>query len=850
MADNASGAAATWQRSSYLPVSGRYDEMLDSQAKLRPAWRGLIEGLEQLGVAELEQRWQEVRQVIRENGVTFNVHGDPGGLDRPWPLDPLPLIIAAEEADALGQGLRQRAHVLEMVLADLYGPQLLLKEGLVPPELVFANPSYLRPCLGLTPPGRRRLHLSAVDLGRNRQGSWLVLGDRTQAPSGAGYSLENRLVLTRLLPEVFRDCRVQRLALFFRGLRDTLRGLAPHHRDNPRIVLLTPGPYNETYFEHAYLARYLGFTLVEGGDLTVRENRVFLKLLDGLQPVDVIWRRLDDDFCDPLELRGDSFLGVPGLVQAARSGNVAVANSLGSGLVESPAFLPLLPALCRRLLGESLRLPAVPTFWCGENAGLGHVLANLDSLVIKSAFPALRQEPKFGPLLSAAERMILGDQIQKQPYAYVGQELINLATTPVWEEARLQPRPAVLRAYVAASAEGFTVMRGGLTRVTPNADSFVVSLQQGGGSKDTWVLSNAPVSTFSLLAPSGQPMPLSRAGGDLPSRAADNLFWLGRYVERAEGLVRLLRVIFVRLNEHANTLDTPELPPLLRALTSLTRTLPGFVGEGAAACLAAPEAELFQLVFDLDKPGGLAFNLAALQRTAGSVRDRMSLDMWRVLAGLDLHALHEVRIGKPNLPDLVDFLNRAIITLSAFGGLALDSMTRGHAWRFLDLGRKVERAHHTVFLLKHTLASPVAQEGPLLEALLDVADSAMTYRRRYLSGVQAAPVLDLLLTDESNPRSVVFQLVAMRDNVDQLPKDPALPGRAPEQRLALALLTTLQLAEVEQLAALTLDNRRPQLESLLIDIGKELPHLSDAITRHFLSHLQAPQHLAGSGALP
>ncbi|HJZ53503.1 MAG TPA: circularly permuted type 2 ATP-grasp protein, partial [Gemmataceae bacterium] len=326
-------------RPGYQPPAAGYDEAAGPAGTPRPHWSAFYRSLDHLGPTELGRRWREAQHLIRENGVTYNVYGDPRGISRPWQLDPIPLLIAPDDATHLERGLVQRAKLLELVLADLYGHQKLLRDGLMPPELVFPNPGFLRPCHGVKLPGGRFLHLYGANLGRGADGHWRVLGDRTQAPSGAGYTLENRIVMTRTLPEAFRDCRVHRLALFFRTFRDTLRELAPRNRDNPRIVLLTPGPYNETYFEHAYLARYLGYTLVEGGDLTVRDNRVFLKVLGGLQPVDVILRRLDDSYCDPLELRGDSFLGIPGLVQAVRAGNVAVANPLGSGLVEAPALL-------------------------------------------------------------------------------------------------------------------------------------------------------------------------------------------------------------------------------------------------------------------------------------------------------------------------------------------------------------------------------------------------------------------------------------------------------------------------------------------------------------------------------
>ncbi len=824
----------------------------------RAHWHLFFRSVAELGMPELSRRWREAQHIIRENGVTYNVYGDPRGTTRPWQLDPIPLLISPSDAEFLEGALIQRARLLELVLDDLYGPQRLLADGLIPPELVFANPGFLRPVRGISLPGGRRLHLYAANLSRTPDGGWVILGDRTQGPSGAGYALENRIVLSRTLPEAFGDCRVHRLALFFRTLRDTLKSLAPRNRDNPRIVLLTPGPYNETYFEHAYLARYLGYTLVEGGDLTVRDNRVFLKVLGGLQPVDVIFRRLDDDFCDPLELRPDSFLGVPGLVNAVRAGNVAVANALGAGAAEANALLAYLPRLCRELLGEDLRLANVRTWWCGDPVSLGYVLSNLTDYVFKPAFPGMRMEPVFPGTLDADRRAAFVDRLKAKPRDYVAQERISLSMSPCLVGDRLVPRAAVLRAYLAAEGDSFTVMPGGLTRVAASADSMIVSMQRGAGSKDTWVLSAGTVSNFSLLAPSGLPVELSRAGGDLPSRAADNLFWLGRYAERAEGTTRLLRGVITRLTDKSTFADVPELPPLLRALTMVSDSYPGFVGEGGTARLRDPEPEVLALVYDTSRHGSLASVITGLQRVAGVARDRISTDMWRVIYGLasfpfdahkaDVPTLGDVPAAGPDGPtpaDVLDLLNRTVISLSAFGGLAVESMTRGEGWRFLDMGRRLERTVHMVALLRGTLLHPVAHEGPVLEAVLEVADSSMTYRRRYMGTLRTEAVLDLLVADDTNPRSLAAQLSALVEDVDKLPRTTQGPARRPEQRLALTGLNAVQLADVEKLGQVHAGSR-PFLRDLFDQLGVVLPALSDVITQHYLSHLQTSRHLASN----
>lgn len=826
----------------YRPSPAAFDEMVEADGRLRDHWRVFACALDELGMPEFSDRWEEARHVLRAHGVTYNLHSEPSGLDRPWKLDPVPLVIGQQESDRLKHGMVQRGRLLEAILQDIYGPQRLLLDGHLPAEIVFANPGFLRPCHGLPLLGKRYLHLAAVDLGRGPTGEVFVLGHRTQAPAGAGYTLENRIVLSRMLPEVFRDCNVQRLALFFRTFRDQLRALAPHNRDNPRTVLLTPGPHNETYFEHAYLARYLGYTLAEGGDLTVRDNRVYLKFLDGLQPVDVILRRLEDDTCDPLELRPDSFLGVPGLMQAVRAGNVAIANGIGAAFAESPALLPFLPALCRVLLGEELLLPSMPTYWCGHPGQLDHVLANLDRMVVKAAFPPRRSVPTFGMTLSREARLQLADRIAAHPEQYVGQEFLPLSTAPVLTPDGLQPRALVVRAFLSAADPDFILMPGGLTRFAPTAETTLVSLQKGGGSKDTWILASGPVSEFTLLKTTTTTIELSRGGSDLPSRAADNLYWLGRYVERTDGLVRLLRGIAVRLADKPGVGEAPELVSLLKVLSLLTQSSP--IGERPAEWLEDPLQELGPFVFDVERVGSLAYNLQSISRAASTVRDRISLDMWRVLSSLELPA--NVRLSGHDavtLSEILDILNRAVITMAAFAGLATESMTRGHGWRFLDMGRRVERVLHIIALVRGGLGAATAHEVSVLEALLEIADGVMTYRRRYLSTIHAAAVLDLILADESNPRSLISQLVRLKADVEQLPAASQSALRPAEQRIALALVTAVQLADIQTLAQPDDDGVRGLLEELLASLEADIPRLSDAISNHFLSHLQVSRHL-------
>ncbi len=766
-------------------------------------------------------------------------------MDRPWELDSIPLLICAEEWAALEPALAQRARLMNLLLADIYGPQALLRAGVLPPELVFWNPGFLRPCHGIRLPNQCNLNLYSIDIARTPDGRWSVISDRTQAPSGAGYALENRIVLSRIFPEVFNECQVQRLAMFFRTVRETMSALAPYNRDNPFIVLLSPGPYNETYFEHAYLARYLNYTLVEGGDLTVRDQCVYLKTLGGLHRVDVIVRRLDAEYCDPLELRADSTLGVPGLMQAVRSSNVAVANPLGTGVVESPAISAFLPELCRVLLSEDLKLPSVPSYWCGRKAGLQQAISRLDQMVIKPVFPSPEIEPVFGARLTKEKREELIARIKAQPHLYVAQEQIALSTVPVLVNDRIAPRQAVLRTYLAASSGSYSVMPGGLTQVPATSEALVFSLQRGGGSKDTWVQSSAPVSNFSLLRPEHQPIELSRAGSDLPSRVADNLFWLGRYVERTESAVRLLRGIVVRLSEKSALGEVRELPALLRALKDQFYSLSNAKnGNGSVAEETLPPDELNYILDLTRKPGGLYNTLRSLQGVARMVRDRISTDTWRVIRSLDEEVIWPFRpdVGA-HLSDVLANLNFMITAIASFGGLASESMTRGQVWRFLDMGRRLERARNAAGLLRSVLKTASRDETTLLEALLEVSDSFMTYRRRYLANLQLAPMLDLLICDETNPRSVAFQVSALNEHVNSLPRDSA-PHLSPEQRITLANVAMIRLIDIDAMSQADADGRRPQLDSTLTRVDADMASLSDILTRLYLSHAQPASQLA------
>jgi uncharacterized circularly permuted ATP-grasp superfamily protein/uncharacterized alpha-E superfamily protein len=777
----------------YAVPAGHLDEIRDPSGEWAPAWGQFMRHAGALTATRLERAQTRIARQLRENGVTYTVYADHGGHGRPWAVDALPLVVPAAEWEALARGLRQRARLLNTVAADLYGAQRLLTEGILPPALVFGHPGFLRACHGVTPPGGVLLHQVAFDLGRGPDRRWRIVGTRTQAVSGAGYALENRITVSRLFPDAFRELRVHVLAPFFRTLKDTLLAAAPRDAETPHIVLLTPGPFNETYFEHAYLARYLGFPLVEGGDLTVRDDRVYLKTVTGLRRVHAILRRMDDDYCDPLELRADSTLGVPGLVQAWRAGQVVVANAFGTSVLESPALLPYLPAAAERLLGERLEVPAIDTWWCGEVGALDVALARLSQSVIKRAFPDVRKEAIFGQDLDGTARAAWIERLRARPDQYVLEEYVPLSHAPAWGDGRLEPRALMLRVFLAADGRGdYRVMPGGLARIA-GSDRQIVSGQRGGSSKDIWALSDMPVEPFSLLPGRLSRADIAQSERMVSSRAAEHLFWLGRYAERAENCGRLLRAVLSRLPD---TDGFPQGLPDAFVRTCRRQGLlppragvengngherepdplePGPLKEHAAfghaeapGAAHAFEAALIEGLFDADAQS-LAFNITQAARVAGAVRDRLSSDNWRLLNQL-AQSVARPPAQPPGLSEALDMIDRTIISLVAVGGLEMAHMTRDDGWRFLSLGRHLERLLYVATTVAE-VANPADAESPaLLEWLLDLSDSIITYRARYLRQPEWLPVAELLLFDGRNPRSAAFQLGKLAKHVRLLPE--------------------------------------------------------------------------------
>ena len=811
---------------STLRYGATYDEWSADGINPRAHWTPLIESLRSIGTAELARRWALAERRIRENGITYNIYGDPLGANRPWQTDVVPLLIEAEEWRFIEAGVTQRARLLSCLLEDLYGPQDLLTGGHFPGALLYGNPAFLRPMVGVKVPVHSYLHMLAVDLARSPDGQWWVLADRTQAPSGSGYALENRTIVADLLPELFRKSNVLRLAPFFRAQRDALVSMAGC--ENPRIVLLTPGPHNETYFEHSYLAKYLGLTLVTGADMTVRDRRVYLKTVGGLEPVDVILRRVDDGFCDPLELRSDSLLGVPGLVDAIVAGNVKVANALGSGVIESAAIMPFLPGLARHLLGEELKLPSVATWWCGQRDALEWVLGHLESVVVKPAFPSRGMEPVFGAELSQQKREEFIARMRAFPHEYVAQEQVALSTAPVWENERLNSRSMVLRTYVLNTPDGWQVIPGGLVRVA-EADGSVVSMQRGGHSKDAWVLSEKAVKPFSMLRSPTEPLELRKASRVVPSSVADNTFWLGRYVERAENMARVLRSMAPRVHL-GEEVDLVSLISLHRCLGTRNSKLP----KRATVTFAALEKEMISVLTDGKRSESLPSTLEEVSRIGGSVRERLSADMMLIIGQLRIAMQAAPGV---QLPEYSVMLTECLELLSAFSGMERENVNRGSGWLFMSLGRRLERAIHLTRQLRVITKPMAAENWPFLEFLLEVADSSVTYRTRYYTTVQPLAVIEVLMADETNPRSLDFQLEHLAELYEKLPRHD--PSDLKTMQDALISLRGIDLQAIQYPANGRMargENGLRQLDRYLGELESLLPSWSNNLSSRYFSH--------------
>jgi uncharacterized circularly permuted ATP-grasp superfamily protein/uncharacterized alpha-E superfamily protein len=820
---------------------GRYDELLDGSGAVRPHWQRLASAFASMGVDEYRHRIESATRMVRENGVTYNVYDEASGLDRLWQLDIAPFVISPDDWAAIEAAASQRARLANAILQDIYGEQRLLRDGIVPPHLVLGHPQYLRALAGVTPPNGVHVHLYSMDVARMADGSWTVHASRADSPTGLGFALENRVVVSQTFPELFGELGVQRLATFFRHHRDAVVGLA--RGVSGHAVLLTPGPYNEAYFEHAYLSRYLGLELVEGDDLSVRDDTVYLRTLGGLERVSVIFRRLDSNFADPLELRADSALGVPGLVEAIRAGNVVMANALGGGVVESPALDAYLPNVSRALFGEELLYRDIPTVWCGTAWGRTEGLARLRTGIVRSAFDAWPlfsrgSSARSGSDLTDDELAAVADTIERRGATMVVQDLVPLGVAPTFERGTFASRPMTLRVFAAWTPTGYVVMPGGLARIAADDTVRAISMQSGSAGKDVWALARGPVDTFSLLRPPTARVEIRRSGNEAPSRAMDNLFWLARYAERLEHLVRVLRAVVSRLAGDTGSATTMSAVMLAqRMLMPLKYVTEESVEEALAGRDADLRAEINEVIFGKEL-SGLQRLLQRIARTAWATRDRLSLDTWRAIYALTTRNTPDESPDSFGWAGALAYLDMLIRRTAALSGLADENMTRGNNWLFFDLGRRIERTLAACDLVRRTLTAADERESGSIQVALEIGDSAMTYSYRYQNAFQAAPAIDLLLLDTSNPRAVAFQIHAIARHTAELPMISDVQRHAHARMISLSLQTEIAAVDPYALAELDARRERPALIALLDETEDAVMRIADVIGDAYLQHVR------------
>ena len=813
-----------------------------------PHWSRFFETLGREGFADLNRRTVNLERQVRDNGITYNIYADRNGPQRPWSLDLFPLIVTPQSWRAVETGVLQRMDLLERIMGDVYGPQRLLAANLLPPALVHGHPGYLRPLHGIVPVGGRHLHIAAFDLARGPDGSWWVVAQRTQAPSGLGYLLENRLIVSRMFPEAFRELRVQRVAASYRALATSLRAMSPAG-DDARIVLLTPGPYNETYFEHAYLARYLGLTLVEGSDLTVRDQRLYLKTLQGLEPVHGILKRLDDEFLDPLELRADSRLGVPGLLQAMRAGHVLVANAPGSGFLESSALLGFLPALSERLLGQPLQLPSLATWWCGERAAMEAVLPRLSSSVIKSTYG-----PGGAVLGKDSSRRALDEiagRIVRQGDHHTVQAYLPLSQMPTWKagqhdrrevSGRMLPRSLLLRVFVVSDgAQGWRVLPGGLTRIAA-ADEDIASMQRGGSSADTWVMTEGEIDRSTLLGATSMLPEGAHHARSVTSRAAENLFWLGRYTERAENSARLARQVLLGLNG-----EDPATPALLDWMGALAVRHGLVLDEVPAPAQARRVFERSLLAALGDARGGasVAFNLAALRRAASGVRERLSQEQWHLILDAERAFVQACTAfaggGDQASVEALRVLDALLRNMAAMTGAQTDRMTRDNGWRLLSSGRHLERLGFLASAMALAFETGAVHDESGFEALVALFDSTITFHAQYQQRHDIPAMLDLLVLDRDNPRSLGWVAQTLKGRLARLAESTG--GEFPS---FIATLPDPQTWSLAAMAQLDEDGSHGMLLELLRQCGQSAWRLSDQLGVRYFTHSGEARHSLGT----
>ncbi|MDB4021039.1 circularly permuted type 2 ATP-grasp protein [Litorivicinus sp.] len=802
-----------------------------NNSAIRSAWETLSAALD-FDNGNQQVRWsEEVERRLKENGLTYQAHTSRDYESRQGQLDVVPYLMDESTYELLALGLSQRVRFFEALLADLYGERRLIADGSIPAELLFANPEYLIEVHGLNP-NSPWISFLAHDLVRDSEGQWFVLGQSTRAPAGLGYVLERRMIMSRVMGYLLRRMSVKRLSGFFRTLRSFLRA---DSRDNDLSILLTPGHTVESYFEHAFLANHLDFTLAEGDDLTVRGNRLMLKTLSGLRPVSGVLRRVVDKDLDPLELNPQSRHGIPGLMEVVRSGGVRMGNVPGSGVIDSPLWMGRFDGLCQKLLGEELILKSIPALWFGDSDEHEECFSLWPNLLVRHAGAYPTSESFVVHDLEPIEQARLRARIEADPCGWVAWAAIDLERVPVANGSVRDESHAVIRMYTAQSQDKkIDVMPGGLAACNHSAAWAQLRPNTPEQYKDIWVMGAEPDTQLSIFAEMDVFVIGSNDQSMTPSRVADAMFWLGRYIERADALTRLVREVL------AGVIDVrTEKQQAAHWLLGAQINTEDITLEDAAF-------DIHQAFFVRDAPGGFSELIDAIMRNARATPDYLSDDSWRALVNLEQMINRIAWMKRSDAGRLLDQVDLILMQLAAVSGLNNDTMSRTYANCFMDIGRHLERASKTLILLNYAFQSLKPQDVSQWEMVLEVTDTVMTYRRRYRTRLHPTAILDLLLLDADTPRSISYLAARLEKLVNTLPVQQLGSRKTQLQQTAFAIHANLQMAAIDNYMTTQGSAKRPLIENL-DQMIEQLAGLGEAITLAYFSHADVPQHLVKVG---
>ena len=819
-------------------LESSFDEMFDTQCNVRPHWNEIKNGLDNAGIKQLEQKQTEIDWRLEDNGVTYNIYNDPEGNNRRWNLDPIPLVLTSTEWEEISKGLKQRAKLLNLIFKDLYTEQRLIKEGIVPAEIIFAHKSFIPEVFNFENKDYYSMRFYATDISRGPDGKFWVINDRTQSPSGLGYAIENRLTMNSISNDLYPNIEILKMAKFIEGFKDMLKSLSSSNHENPLIALLTPGPLNETYFEHSYISSFLDLTLVQGEDLLVKNNQLWLKNLNGLRKVDTLIRRVDSQYCDPLELKNNSQLGVAGLVNVIRKDNLSMINPIGVGILENIGLNPFMKNIAKFLLNEELILPQIATWWCGQEKELDFVLENIKNLIIKKIDRTDNIEVYFANKLNNEELKNLIEKIQNNPHYYVGQEIIDFSTTPSFTKGKVEPRNTVIRAFSYLHQEKYHVMPGGLIRVSPSKDSLVVSNQKGGTSKDLWILGKDD--DFSGNSIFKNRSFIDSRLENISTKRAENLFWLGRYLTRSITTARMIRfnlksmLNLNRYDDHTNSKQTNKI--LNNALTHLTMSYPGFLDDKTATL---PMKEIISLIRDKNRAGTLSFSITMLSDLNASVKNLLTMEAWRIYEKMQKewnnYNKKEISTNKEHINEL----DKLLIYLMAYKELIDESIFKEQGLILFDIGSKIEVSQLLISKLRSLLTLKLDKliEYDVLDSMLNSYESYNSYRAYYKSSLALENVLDFLVFNTKYPKALIYIINQLLADLKELPKNINNSHLSSFEEPIFKVFSMITLTNTQKLLESQEDEYvYTQLDEFLSTISDLLTKTSDELTKTYFSH--------------